>query len=306
MSKPAFWPTGMKVRVHPLFLLLLLASLGAGMIVETLVLFTIVIVHELGHVFVATSYGYKIREMQILPYGGVAKLEHGAMGWNPRHEVAIAIAGPLNNLLMILVGVLLHAAGWWSDGLTQFFIKGNLMIGFFNLLPALPLDGGRILRAATSGTRGFRAATEVSIRMSFGIAVLLILFGLLSLWAGYPNLAFLMLGAFLLFSAWELRKGMRVDMIRFLDAKRRGVPRRAQEVRTLAVPDTMQVREVIEQFAPDAYHMIYVLDERKKVQTVLEEEDLVHSVFEENGMRLTLRQLLDGGRKGNDNRLSKM
>lgn len=306
MTKRSFWPTGMKVRVHPLFLLLLLASFGAGMIVETLVLFTIVIVHELGHIFVATAYGYKIREMQILPYGGVAKLEHGAMGWNPRHEVAIAIAGPLNNLLMILVAVLLHGAGLWSDGLTQFFIKGNLMIGFFNLLPALPLDGGRILRAVTSGTRGFRAATEVSMRMSFGLALLLILFGLISLWVGYLNIAFLMLGSFLLFSAWELRKSMRVDVIRFLDAKRRATKRHAQAVRTLVVPETMRIQEIIETFSPDAYHMIYVWDEQKKVQTVLEEEDLMHVVFEENGMRLTIRQLLDRPRKGIDSRLSKM
>ncbi|HEU4965153.1 MAG TPA: M50 family metallopeptidase [Bacilli bacterium] len=289
----AFWPTGMKVRIHPLFLLLLIASAATGMLQETLVYFTIVIIHELGHIGVATSYGYRIREMKVLPFGGVAKLEHGAMGWNPRHEVAIAIAGPLNNLLMILVGLLFHALGLWSEGLTQFFIKANLLIGFFNLLPALPLDGGRILRAAASRERGFRQATEVSIRMSYLLAALMIAIGLFSLWAGHLNLSFLMLGSFLLLSAWELRKGMRVDLIRFLDAKRREKRQDAQPVRTLAVPLTMKVREVIERFAPDAYHMIYVLDEQKNVLTVLGEDELVHSVFEDNGMRMNMRQLLD-------------
>ncbi|MGB8956919.1 MAG: M50 family metallopeptidase, partial [Tumebacillaceae bacterium] len=193
----------MKVRVHPLFLLMIAASAATGMVVETLVLFTIVIVHELGHIFVATSYGYRIREMKILPFGGVAKLEHGAMGWNPRHEVAIAIAGPLNNLLMIFIALLLHAVGLWSDGLTQFFIKGNLTIGFFNLLPALPLDGGRILRAAISREQGYRAATEVSIRMSYLLATVLIVLGLFSLWVGSLNLAYVMLGSFLMLAAWE-------------------------------------------------------------------------------------------------------
>ncbi|ARU63275.1 hypothetical protein CBW65_21545 [Tumebacillus avium] len=293
MNLSKFWPFGMKVRIHPLFLLLCVAAVASGMLVEMLVLFTIVIIHELGHVFVATSYGYKIREMVILPFGGVAKLEHGAMGWNPRHEVAIAIAGPLNNLLMILVAVLLHAAGLWSEWLTEFFIKGNLMIGFFNLLPALPLDGGRILRAAASREQGYRAATEVSIRMSFGMGALLVIVGLVSLWVGYFNVGFLTLGAFLLLSAWELKKQMRVDVIRFLDAKRREQRKEPQQVRSLAVPDTMKVREVIERFAPDAYHMIYVLDVQKNVTAVLAEDDLVHSVFEENGMRMTLRQLAE-------------
>ena len=283
----------MKVRVHPLFLLMIAASAATGMVVETLVLFTIVIVHELGHIFVATSYGYRIREMKILPFGGVAKLEHGAMGWNPRHEVAIAIAGPLNNLLMIFIALLLHAAGLWSDGLTQFFIKGNLTIGFFNLLPALPLDGGRILRAAMSREQGYRAATEVSIRMSYLLATVLIVLGLFSLWVGSLNLAYVMLGSFLMLAAWELRKGMQADMIRFLDAKRREKRRQPQVVRSLAVPGTMRVREVIENFAPDAYHMIYVLDEEKNVQTVLAEDDLVDSVFEDNGMRWTLDQLIE-------------
>ncbi|ASS74950.1 hypothetical protein CIG75_08105 [Tumebacillus algifaecis] len=293
MKLQVFWPFGMKVRIHPLFLLLVVAACASGLIVEMLVLFTIVLIHELGHVFVATSYGYKIREMAILPFGGVAKLEHGAMGWNPKHEVAIAIAGPLNNLLMILVAVLLQAIGVWSEWLTVFFIKGNLMIGFFNLLPALPLDGGRILRAAASRERGYRAATEVSIRMAFGIAALLIVVGLVSLWVGYLNIGMLALGAFLLLSAWELRKQMRVDLIRFLDAKRREKRHEPQQVRSLVVPETMQVRQVIERFAPDAYHLIYVLDQQKNIIVVLAEDDLVHSVFEENGMRLTLRQLAE-------------
>lgn len=289
----AAWPTGMKIRVHPLFLLLIAASVAAGMIVETLVLFTIVIVHELGHIGVATAYGYRIREMQILPFGGVAKLEHGAMGWNPRHEVAIAIAGPINNFLMILIGLLLHSLGLWSDGLTQFFIKGNLTIGFFNLLPALPLDGGRILRAATSREQGYRAATEVSIRLSMFLAILLLVVGILSMWVGALNLSFLLLGSFLLLSAWELRKQMKVDVIRFLDAKRREKRHDAQPVRPLAVPGDMRVRDVIEKFAPDSYHLIYVLDQEKKVVTVLGEDDLVHSVFEEGGMRLTLLQIAE-------------
>jgi stage IV sporulation protein FB len=288
----ALWPVGMKVRVHPLFLLLIAGSVAAGLLVETLVLFTIVIVHELGHIGVASAYGYRIREMQILPFGGVAKLEHGAMGWNPRHEVAIAIAGPLNNFLMILVGLLFHGIGLWSDSLTQFFIKGNLMIGFFNLLPALPLDGGRILRAASSREQGYRAATEVSIRLSVLLAVLLIVVGILSMWRGMLNLSFLMLGSFLLLSAWELRKQMKVDVIRFLDAKRREQRSDAQPVRSLAVPGDHRVYDVIERFAPDAYHMIYVLDEEKKVVSVLGEDELVHSVFEEGGMRLTLLQIV--------------
>ena len=94
-------------------------------------------------------------------------------------------------------------------------------------------------------------------------------------------------------AAWELRKGMRADMIRFLDAKRREKRRQPQVVRSLAVPGTTRVREVIENFAPDAYHMIYVLDEEKNVQTVLAEDDLVDSVFEDNGMRWTLDQLIE-------------
>jgi len=261
--------------------------------VETLVLFTIVIVHELGHIFVATSLGYKVREMQILPFGGVAKLEHGAMGWNPRHEVLIAIAGPLNNFLMILIGLLMQALGLWSDALTLFFIKGNLTIGFFNLLPALPLDGGRILRAGYSRVHGYRAATEVSIRLSQVFAALLIIIGLVSLWMGHLNLGFLMLGSFLLLSAWELRKQMKVDIIRFLDAKRREKRTEPLPVRSLAVPRNMRLRDVIERFAPDAYHMIYVLDEEKNVLTVLGEDELVHSVFEDNGMRKTLAQLVE-------------
>jgi stage IV sporulation protein FB len=292
-----FHPQGMKVRLHPLFLLLVVTSLLSGLIVETAVSFAIVIVHELGHVFVARAYGYRVREMVVLPFGGVAKLEHGAMGWNPRHEVAIAIAGPLNNLLMIVVAVGLQALGWWSEALTEFFIKGNLLIGFFNLLPALPLDGGRILRAATSRKEGFWAATEVSIRVSLGIATVLVVVGLLSLWVGALNVTYLTLGGFLLLSAWELRKGMKADLVRFLDAKRREKRKDVLPVRSLAVPGTMRLRQVIERFAPDRYHLIYVLDEKKNVLAVLGEEEVVRHVFEENGWQTSLLQVAETGVK---------
>lgn len=285
----------MKIRIHPLFVLLLVLSAWVewtegvkGLIVGVLVLFSMVIVHELGHVFVATAYGYKIKEMEILPFGGVAKLEHGRLGWNPRHEAMIAVAGPLCNFIMIGIALFLFQMDLVAEPYLGSFIRGNLLLAFFNMLPAFPLDGGRILRAALSRTLGYRKATEVSIRMAFILSLVLILVGLSALWIGYVHMGMITLGGFLLLSAWQLRRQLRYDTIRFLDTKRRSHMRDPLPVRSLVVQPHTAIRRIMDEFAPDAYHMVYVVDGDKQVVDVIGEEELLTGFFASGGAMRTI------------------
>ncbi|GIM44597.1 stage IV sporulation protein FB [Collibacillus ludicampi] len=285
-------PKGMKIRIHPLFVLLLIAAVLTGMWADLLLLFSIIIVHELGHVFVANAYGYKIKEMEILPFGGVAKLEHGRMGWNPRHEASIAVAGPLFNFLMIGFAILLLHAGVFSENFTSSIVKGNLVLAFFNMLPAFPLDGGRILRAALSRNLGFRMASEVALRMAFVISLFLMILGVASLWIGQVNVGLITLGVFLFFSAWQLKRQLRYDTVRFLDTKRRSMIRNPLPVRSLVVNPDMSVRQVLDEFTPDAYHMLYVVDGEKRVIDVIAEEELLNDFMVGGGVMSTIRDHL--------------
>ena len=144
-------------------------------------LFAGVVLHELGHSLVAMRFGYPIDSITLWIFGGIAQLREMPEAW--RQELAIAIAGPV-------VSVALGAACWVGfltlpTGLTALrFVVGylalmNVALAGFNLLPAFPMDGGRVLRALLARNRPYARATKIAAEVGKGFALLLGLFGLL-------------------------------------------------------------------------------------------------------------------------------
>jgi Zn-dependent protease len=140
-----------------------LVGLVAGLVSLTLV-FASVLVHELGHSVVAQRLGVRIAEIELHFFGGAAKMLN--MPRRPRDEVLIAGAGPLTSL--VLAGIFLLASLVIPDGLglLRGIATANLMLGVFNLIPALPTDGGRILRAAMTPRFGPLEATRLAVGVS--------------------------------------------------------------------------------------------------------------------------------------------
>jgi stage IV sporulation protein FB len=163
---------GIPVRVHatfPLILVLYAAVAGwAGSwtdalraVALVLAVFTCVVLHEFGHSLQVRRYGVKVRDIVLFPIGGVARAE--SIPENPRHEIAVAIAGPVVNFVIagLLFGALAvagtppHGEGFFVD-----LAWVNLVLGVFNLVPAFPMDGGRILRGALSLRMPYLSATR--------------------------------------------------------------------------------------------------------------------------------------------------
>jgi Zn-dependent protease len=171
--------------MHVTFLLLLggmgLVSLiqgGLSAALLTLLLvsaiFGLVVLHELGHALVARQFGIGTRHVTLLPIGGVASLER--MPRDPRQELWIALAGPAVNL------ALAGALGIWvflfGGGFASRLVVINLALATFNMLPAFPMDGGRVLRAALARRIGRWPATELAALIGRGLALVLGLAGL--------------------------------------------------------------------------------------------------------------------------------
>lgn len=181
---------GVPIRVHwtfSLLLLLVLLSPGGtkGSIITTdllwlVVLFTSVTLHELSHSIVARRFGLKVRDIVLLPIGGVSEIE--GMEIAPSVETWVALAGPLASVLigLVLLGTALAAgSGVWPPSLyggSWLTRIGwlNLLLAAFNLLPALPMDGGRVFRSllARSGNqlRATRIAAGVAVVLGAGLA----------------------------------------------------------------------------------------------------------------------------------------
>jgi Zn-dependent protease len=225
---------GINIQVHLTFFLILIwgafsygGSAGPlyGLLV-TLALFSLVLLHELGHSLAAMGYGIRVRDITLLPIGGVARLEH--MPEKPVQELVVALAGPAVNVILALVllplvlglgvasGASLSLTAWTQPGglgLLTFLLSANLSLAVFNMIPAFPMDGGRVLRAllglATDYTRATRLAVQVGRVLAVGL-------GVLGVVTGQLMLAFI---ALFIFTA-SVQEGQAVEVRNLL----RGVP----------------------------------------------------------------------------------
>jgi len=146
-------------------------AVGAALIV---LLFGSVLLHELGHSLVARVYGVRTEDIVLTPIGGLARIVN--MPRSPRQEILIAAAGPAVSLLIAAVAwlgaPLLTALGgrWFGLALGQ-LVEVNVMLGLFNLIPALPLDGGRVLRGLLATHTDHLTATRRAARVGRVLAV---------------------------------------------------------------------------------------------------------------------------------------
>jgi len=234
---------GIPLRVHATFPLILVwaawewgqggsfttALYGIGLV---LALFVCVVLHELGHAFVARWRGIVVEEVLLLPLGGLAQFRTPLD--NPRDEWLIAVAGPLVNLALIVMllpttalsflsltrfGLLeaLITPGW--QNLTFYLLIANALLAGFNLLPIFPMDGGRMLRATLAFGLSYERATRIAVRLGQVAAILMAVYGF------FMNIWFLLIGVFLFFTAEQeirhLSQRRRLDAMRVYDHMRR-------------------------------------------------------------------------------------
>jgi stage IV sporulation protein FB len=269
----------MKIRVHWLFFVFLFYIGYLGQLFEALLFFIIVIIHELGHVFVARSFGWRVTEIEFLPFGGVAKVDWNFKGW-PKEEKLVAIAGPINNFIMIVIAFVLFRLGIIERDFVVFFIKANLIIAGFNLLPALPLDGGRIYRAIASQEYGWVAGTKRAYRLSYIIGTILIAIGV-SMWLlGYINITFLVLGVFLLIATYTDSKHVKYQqMYSFMHKNYHNIENNSfKELKHISVDKNEQVSRVLKGFSPGITTIVWVLEDNKIIGT-LTDYQILQRVF---------------------------
>lgn len=145
-------------------------------------LFASVALHELGHAWAAMRYGLRVESITLWILGGLASLESMPKEWN--RELVIALAGPA---VSILTGIACYAALFALPASAQvtLFVVGwlavtNLFLAVFNMLPAFPMDGGRVLRALLARKRPYATATRIAARIGTGFAVLFAVVGVMS------------------------------------------------------------------------------------------------------------------------------
>ena len=214
---------GIPIRMHLTFILLLAWIGWLGWTVDGLssslwalaliiCLFACVVLHELGHSFVAMRFGARVRSVTLFPIGGVASMQ--SIPEKPYQELLVSIAGPLVNVVIALV-LMAARGGYHTLGeqnvfpmsigeLVDALMNANLILAVFNLIPAFPMDGGRVLRSVLALFLPFPRATSVAATLGQILAVGFVLVGLVK------NPFLVIIGIFIFFGAESEERTVRV------------------------------------------------------------------------------------------------
>ncbi len=274
----------MTLSFHPFFVILMMTSVLTGHFLELLALFSIVFIHEMGHVLAARLFGIKVLSVELLPFGGVAVMEE-AGDITAVREIVVALAGPLQNILLVAASLLLHAAGWWDGPFLDYFITSNLLIALFNLLPILPLDGGKVCQALCSIILPYHATLIWSYRISLVFSVLVVVYSALPLLftAGGLQLNLLLIGLFLLYSNIVDYRNIPYRFLRFLMNRDQRFARHLL-TGTLAQPiiaeRTQPLDHILRLFRREKYHFIYVMNPRGHIVAVVPEQRVISSFLQ--------------------------
>jgi stage IV sporulation protein FB len=195
---------GIPIRAHWSMLLMMAGLTGwqlqngwyaaLEVMVGVTVLFGIILLHELAHVFVARDFGFLTRDVTLYPFGGIAAVQ---LDPDPVSEFYIALAGPVCNAFLCLLFLALNFVGVPYAGHLAML---NFVICVFNLMPSFPMDGGRVFRSLLARRIPFEDATKYSLRLSMVLSMGYVVAGILIGWIGLT-----LIGVFLLFVLYTNR-----------------------------------------------------------------------------------------------------
>lgn len=278
---------GTEIRIHGTFILLL-AWLGlmdyqvggiTGMFWGSffiILLFTCVLLHELGHATAAKRYGIRTPDITLLPIGGIARLEK--LPDDPGQEIVVALAGPAVNvaiafLLFLGMGMalpsnadLVSLESGKGNILAKLF-AANVMLVLFNLIPAFPMDGGRVLRAALTFRMDRPQATIIASRIGQGAAIL---FGAFGLYKG--NVILAVIGIFIFFAA-----GQEMQFSIFKEVAKKLSASQVMGMRFLALPFDLSVQSAIEEISREPMSDYPLVDNQLHIRGMVRRREILRA-----------------------------
>lgn len=276
---------GLKVTVHPLFFVLGFWYAATGRILEFVVYTVTAVIHELGHSAVAAGRGYRLNKMVLMPFGAMVR---GSEKISPYDEIAIAAAGPCVN---VAVGVLFVAV-WWvfpnTYAYTDVAAVANFSMATINMLPAYPLDGGRILGALIARRAGENAAFAVCRLLGAGVAVVLAAIFVISCFST-PNVSLMCFALFVISGALSREKdNIYVRAYTGVSERRlrRGVP-----IRRVAISEKSSIGQLVRALDPYSINEVSVYSNGKK-KAALTQSDL-EKIIESANLRESIEKFIN-------------
>lgn len=264
-----------------MFLVILFFMMCKGYAIEFLIVFFSVLLHELGHILSIILSGGSVYFIRLLPVGLNAQVNDAKC--SKGLKIINYISGPCVNFL--LFALFLGLNSYCLKGLDnmRFFILTNFYLSAFNMLPVLPLDGGKILREILAGYIGLFSADKFLKRITFASVLGFIVLGCIQFFYSHYNFSMLIIGIYLFFC---LRIGKReAALMNIKDniyRKSRLLRKGFYPARDIVVIQWMRMGEVLKFMDFDRFHIIYVLDNDLKVMKLYTEQEIMNVMLSHN------------------------
>lgn len=249
----------------------------------------IIVVHELIHLVVARKLGYSGFTIDVLPVGTSLKLKDLDEA-TPRDDIIISSSGPIGNFLIALIFFVIYKF-YPSDFLYK-LINYNIVIGVFNLVPALPLDGGRILRDILNYKFIYKKAHKIVLNISMAIGYLFGAFFFIGMFYNKVNFDFLFFSIFIIVISYKEKRRIAYIIMGYIVKKKEKLIRRGYlENKSISVYCKLNILELIELIDKNKYNEFIILDDDMNVIGILYEEDVLNGI--KNYGNCLLEELLE-------------
>jgi len=275
---------GVSIKIHPTFLVVLVLYGVLGLVAQALIVFGLVFLHEMAHLLTAKAYGFRVKGLELFPFGGAATCDDLFEG-RKLEESIMALAGPALNVVLLFAAQALRWQGLWTGQLADDFVRFNFWLAAFNLIPVLPLDGGRVARALFVESFGFVKTTKFLAWAGRWLGVLIALYGVI-LWGqgqfSEGALTYIILGGFFWLTGGKEIASAHITFLKQLTRKKEDLLKKGlMRSRWVTVHKDTPLVRIVEEFTPDQYAMISLANEKMGMGKILTETDVVEGMFRE-------------------------
>ena len=276
--------------IHWLVLPLFLLSYFIGGLHTMLTAYAVVFIHELFHLFATLLVKERVGSIIIMPFGMTLRLSARIVR-QPGKEIFIALAGPFANLLMI-VGTFAVSSKTTVLPLSLYvFWFLNLAVLLLNLLPCLPLDGGRVLKAILTYRLGYLSTASIMRRTTYVTTTVLLCLGICLLLVSRLNISLLIAAGFLaLHMAEEKKRNEYILMQELLYTKNKLHKKGLMRSRLVSAMDSVRAKDIFKMLSYESYYIIHIVDENQTHLRSVTEAQVVDAILQK-GWHIFLRDI---------------
>lgn len=238
--------------------------------------YAVMFLHEMAHTLAALLIGLKISHIVFQPFGVNLKLKN-KMVYSLADEIILYISGPLCNIILAFSTALIYR--YYPIRELRLFYISNMMLFVMNMLPAVPLDGGIIVRKILMYRFGYKTAQKIMMVISAVIAAVVMLFGAIILYRTRFNFSVLLFSLLILGNIFTQKEKYNIDFVKELMFHSK---KNTNKIHHIIAEENTDYNNIAEKFKPNSYNVIYMTDSGGKIKNILTETQVINKLTDTN------------------------